>query len=254
MGKGNFIRRARAALVAAAVAVWVAPAVAGSDEIEYAARRYKMVQWVQMLALASSEETGVRAIDPKVLAAMAEVPRHEFVPEPLKHLAYHDTALPIGHDQSLSQPFIIALMAHLARVRETDVVFETGTGEGYLAAVLSRLAGRVFSVEFSEVLTGRAKATLARLGVGNVEVKAGDPFFGWPEMGPYDVIILKEAVREVPAPLLKQLKPGGRLVAPVGPLDGVQALTVIEKDDDRRAKERRVLPVRFMPLQGGERI
>jgi protein-L-isoaspartate(D-aspartate) O-methyltransferase len=254
MEEGRRFRLPLTAAAAAAVLAWADATAASTDEVKYAAQRFKMVQWVQLHAQVSGEETGVRVIDPKVLAAMSEVPRHEFVPEPLKHLAYHDTAIPIGHGQSLSQPFIIALMAHLARVGEGDVVFETGTGEGYMAAVLSRLAKTVYSVEYSEVLAEQAKTTLGRLGVGNVSVRAGDPFFGWPERGPFDVIILKEAVREVPAPLLRQLKPGGRLVAPVGPLDGVQALTLVEKVGNGPAKEKRVLPVRFMPLQGGERI
>lgn len=231
------------------------PAPAADDaEMSYAALRYQLVRWIEFHAVAAREQTGVKAIDPRVLRVMGEIPRHEFVPAPLRHLAYLDTPLPLGHGQSISQPFIIALMTHLARVGEDDVVFETGTGAGYQAAILARLARRVYSVEYVEPLAVAAAATLARLGYANVETRASDGYFGWSEMGPFDVILVKEAIHHVPRPLLGQLKPGGRMVIPVGPQEGVQQLTLIEKGLDGRLKETRVLPVKFAPLQGGERI
>ena len=251
--------RAFAALVLAAAVTWAGAGAgiatpAADEAIDYTAMRLGLVQRVARHASALAGETGIGALHPRVLGAMAEVPRHAFVPEPLRPVAYQDTALPFTHGQTISQPFMIALMIHLAEVDPGDVVFETGTGAGYPAALLAKLARRVYSVAFIAPLGERAAAILERLGYGNVAVRVGDGYNGWPERGPYDAIIVKAAVNHVPPPLAGQLKPGGRLVIPLGPPDGVQQLTVIEKDAAGRLRRTPVLPVRFLPMPGGERI
>jgi protein-L-isoaspartate(D-aspartate) O-methyltransferase len=162
--------------------------------------------------------------------------------------------LPIGQGQNIAQPYLVALMTHLARVEPGDLVFETGTGAGYHAAVLSLLAGKVVSVEVVAPLALRAAAKLKALGYDNIEVVASDGYYGAPAKGPFDAMIVKEAIDHLPPPLVAQLKPGGRLVLPLGPLDGPQYLTVIEKLPDGRTRATRIMPVRFTPLQGGERI
>jgi protein-L-isoaspartate(D-aspartate) O-methyltransferase len=203
---------------------------------------------------ATEKHTGVAALDPAVLRIIGEIPRHEFVPAPLRDLAYLDIPLPLGHEQNLPQPFLVALMTHLAAVERHHVVFETGTGAGYQAAVLARLAKRVYSVEVVRPLAAQAASRLKALKVKSVEIKAADGYYGWPEKGPFDAIIVKEAVHHIPPPLLNQLKRGGRMVIPVGPLDQAQMLKLVTKDKDGRLHQRNILPVRFAPLQGGERI
>jgi protein-L-isoaspartate(D-aspartate) O-methyltransferase len=218
------------------------------------AARDEMVRITEFEVMMLSGATGIEAIDPPILAAMRAVPRHEFLPGPLQPYAYRNHPLPIGHDQNIAAPLLIALMTQLAALKPGDVVFETGTGEGYHAAILARLAAKVYSVEVIEPLAEQATATLARLHFDNVFVQAADGYYGWPEHGPYDAIIIKEAIDHVPTPLLRQLKRGGRLVMPLGPADGPQNLTVITKDTDGGVHERHVMPVRFSPLQGGERL
>ena len=216
--------------------------------------RNRMVDQIAFYTNLSRNATGVDAIDKAILDVMREVPRHEFVPENLKPFAYLDTPLPVGHDQNIAQPFLVALMTHLVRIAPTDVVFETGTGAGYHAAILSKLAAKICSVETIRPLADTAAKRLERLGYRNVTVRSGDGFYGWRECGPYDVMIIKEAIHHVPAPLLNQLRAGGRMIAPIGPLDGTQHLTLIEKRQDGTIAERRLIPVKFSPLQGGERI
>lgn len=225
-----------------------------ADATAFAERRAEMLAVIAWHARATSELTGIRQIDPHVMAAMGTAPRHEFVPEEFRHLAYMDTPLPVDREQNIAQPFLVALMTHLAAIEAGDVVFETGTGAGYHAAVLSLLAARVVSVEVVSPLAARASETLAALGYGNIEVIASDGYYGAPGKGPFDAMIVKEAVDHVPPPLLAQLKPGGRLVLPLGPLEGPQFLTVIEKLPDGRSRGTRILPVTFTPLQGGQRI
>jgi protein-L-isoaspartate(D-aspartate) O-methyltransferase len=237
-----------------AAAVIAATAAAAADDFAPAELRSRLVQWLQYEARAVGSETGVTSFDQRVLDAMARVPRHEFVPAEFRPFAYLDVPLPLGHGQNISQPFIIALMTHLARIRPDDVVFETGTGAGYHAAILALLAKRVYSVEYVETFVAPAAALLDRLGYHNVEVHAADGYYGWRRAAPYDVIIVKEALHHLPAPLVSQLKPGGRMVIPLGPAEGEQFLTLIEKGDDGTLTETRIMTVRFSPLQGGERI
>lgn len=187
--------------------------------------------------------------DPRVLRAMMDVPRHDFVPAEYADLAYEDHPLPIEEGQTISQPYIVALMTQCLALREGEKVLEIGTGSGYQAAILARLTDRVFTIEIHEPLARRAAATLARLGLGNVEVRAGDGFFGWPEEAPFDAIIVTCAVPQVPPPLLEQLGEGGRLVVPLGDSRTYQTLTVIIKQDGK-PRVRQVLDVRFVPMTG----
>jgi protein-L-isoaspartate(D-aspartate) O-methyltransferase len=181
---------------------------------------------------------------------MRNVPRHEFVPKEERRAAYRNRPLPIGHGQTISQPFIVALMTDLLRLKADSRVLEVGTGSGYQAAVLAVLAGEVYSIEIVEALGLRASRTLKRLGFANVETKIGDGYAGWPEHAPYDGIIVTAAPDHVPPALVEQLKPGGRLVIPVGGLS--QDLIVIEKQPDGRTTSKEVIPVRFVPMTRGK--
>ncbi len=185
--------------------------------------------------------------DERVLAAMRAVPRHEFVPAEVRAESYADRPLPIGHGQTISQPFIVALMTEHLRPRPMDRVLEVGTGSGYQAAVLSGLVKEVFTIEIVEPLARRAAADLHRLGYTNVHVKAGDGHRGWPEHAPFDGVIVTCAPDRVPAPLVEQLKDGGRMAIPVGPDGGVQELYLLEKLGGE-VRRKAVLPVRFVPM------
>jgi len=218
------------------------------------AERIEMLRTIGAHTAIAADETGVAEIDPRIMEVMSTVPRHLFVPEALADFAYADMPLPVTDEQSIAQPYLVALMTHLARIGPDDNVFETGTGAGYHAAVLSGLARRVVSVEVLAPLALEAAARLKRLGYDNVEVIAADGYYGAPRYAPFDAMIIKEAVDHVPPVLLRQLKPGGRMVLPLGPRDGPQYLTVIEKTEEGKLRRTRVLPVRFTPLQGGERI
>ncbi|MER3514358.1 MAG: protein-L-isoaspartate O-methyltransferase [Chloroflexota bacterium] len=186
--------------------------------------------------------------DPLVLKVMSEVPRHLFVPEEVRDKAYRDSPLPIGHDQTISQPYIVALMTQALRLRGHEVVLEVGTGSGYQTAILSRLAKQVFSIEHHAELAERAGQILAQLGYHNVEVLAGDGSQGLPDQAPFDAILVAAAAPEVPWPLKAQLAEGGRLVIPIGGLHG-QVLTRVTRQDDHWSIEQ-LAPVMFVPLIG----
>jgi len=200
------------------------------------------------LAMVADQVAARGVMDPRVLDAMRAVPRHEFVPLTLRDDAYVDSPLPIGHGQTISQPYIVALMTELARPSPADRVLEVGTGSGYQAAVISRLVSRVFTVELVDPLAQSASAVLRRLGYANVTVRSGDGYLGWPEEAPFDIILVTAAPEEVPAALVAQLKPGGRLIVPVGRVWDVQDLQLIEKDAGGKVKARSVIPVRFVPM------
>jgi protein-L-isoaspartate(D-aspartate) O-methyltransferase len=193
--------------------------------------------------------TGRERLSPRVRAALARVPREEFVPPEEKRLAYLNTPLPIGYGQTISQPFIVAIMSELLDLAEDTVVLEVGTGSGYQAAVLAELARYVYTVETIPELAARARDLLARLGYRNVEVRAGDGYLGWPEQAPFKAIMVTAGASEIPPPLVEQLAPGGRMLIPVGSWPGGQTLDLVAKDAEGNVSHRDVLPVAFVPLR-----
>jgi len=194
---------------------------------------------------------GRDALSPRVMAAMAEVPRHAFVPEHEQAYAYANGPLPIGHGQTISQPYIVALMTDLLGCGATDRVLEIGTGSGYQAAILSQVVGRVYSVELIAALADEAAERLARLGYANVETRCGDGYEGWPEHAPYDGILVTAAAPAIPPALIVQLREGARLVIPVGPVYGPQELITVEKRPGDTLLTTDVLGVAFVPLVRG---
>jgi protein-L-isoaspartate(D-aspartate) O-methyltransferase len=230
--------------------LWLAPGLAA----DFADQRAQMVRLVQLETLMLSGQTGVAELDPRVLAALRQVPREAFVPEALRPYAYEPHPLPLGHQQNLAAPLLVALMTHLVAPKPDDVAFETGTGAGYHAAVLSLLTAKVYSVEVIEPLADQAARVLKDQGYDNVFVQASDGYYGWPAKAPFDVMVIKEAIDHLPAPLLQQLKRGGRMVIPLGPEQDVQMLTLVTKDGDGNVHQQGIMPVRFSPLQGGERL
>ena len=231
----------RSRLLLAALALMV-PTDIPADEGELQARRQAMARE------ATRGVAGTPRIGSEVRRVLAEVPRHRFVPEAVAPHAYENRPLPIGHGQTISQPFIVALMTQLLRPWEAARVLEIGTGSGYQAAVLSRLAREVYTIEIVEPLGVEARERLARLGYSNVQVRIGDGYAGWPEAAPFDAIMVTAGAEEVPQPLIDQLKPGGRMVIPVGPTHAVQELVVVEKNADGGTSRRTVIPVRFVPF------
>ena len=230
--------RSRLALALALLLGCLAPAAWLPAE-DFAQARRKMVE-------EQVRSRGVTA--PRVLAAMEAVPRHLFVPDGERARAYTDSPLPIGAGQTISQPYIVGLMTSLLDVQPGDRILEVGTGSGYQAAILSRLARQVYSVEILEHLANRARRTLEAVGYNNVEVRLGDGYQGWPEAAPFDGIIVTAAPPRIPEPLLRQLKTGGKLVIPVG--EGYQDLEVLTKRPDGGFDRAKVLPVRFVPMTG----
>ena len=181
---------------------------------------------------------------------MGKVERHRFVPADLAAFAYLNRPLPIGYGQTISQPFIVALMTDLMRVKAGDKVLEIGTGSGYQAAVLAEMASSVYSIEIIEPLGKQAGDRLKSLGYRNVQTRVGDGYYGWPEAAPFDAIMVTAAASHVPPPLIKQLKPGGRMVIPLGTQFMTQYLMLVEKQQDGSVTTRQMLPVRFVPLTG----
>jgi protein-L-isoaspartate(D-aspartate) O-methyltransferase len=214
----------------------------------FAARRAEMVAEIAAMARATGYETGRPVFGERVMAAMGRVQRHLLVPDSQVPYAYENRPLPIGHGQTISQPYIVALMTDLMDPKATDVVLEVGTGSGYQAAVLAELVAKVYTIEIVEPVGKRAAEGLAKLGYKNVLTRIGDGYNGWPEAAPFDSIMVTAAAPSIPQPLVDQLKSGGRLVIPVGGQWGVQELLVIEKKADGTTTTRRTIPVRFVPL------
>ena len=217
--------------------------VASGDDAAFGARRMAMVRAI--------EEAGVR--DSITLAAMGTVPRHEFVLARDSARAYDDEPLPIGQDQTISQPYIVAFMTQALRPRPGLKVLEVGTGSGYQAAVLAQTGCKVYTVEIIRALADSARARLVRLGYTSIEVRHGDGYQGWPEVAPFDAIMLTAAPEQIPQELVRQLAPGGRLVAPVGGQHQAQKLVLLEKDRSGRVRRTVLLPVWFVPMQRGLR-
>ena len=209
---------------------------AGND---FVSERQRMVQ-EQLMPRGIHEE--------RVLAAIAKVPREEFVPQEARAASYTDQPLPIGYGQTISQPFVVAFMTEQLQLKRDDRVLEIGTGSGYQAAILAELTAEVYTIEIIEPLAKNAEATLVRLGYKNVQVKAGDGYKGWPEHAPFDAVIVTCAPSHVPPPLVDQIKEGGRMIIPVGGL-GEQKLYLLEKKNGQ-LEQRAVLPVRFVPMAG----
>jgi len=210
----------------------------------YASRRDKMIE--QQI-----QKRGIQ--NPRVLEAMRDVNRHLFIPPEMKPQAYEDRPLPIHFDQTISQPYIVALMTELLDPQPNDIILEVGTGSGYQAAVLAKIVRHVYSIEIIEGLAKEAAERLKRLKYNNVIVRAGDGYQGWPEQAPFDGIIVTAAAPHIPPPLIQQLKPGGKMIIPVGATSAVQELLLIEKKKDGTITQKSVLPVRFVPLTRKEK-
>jgi protein-L-isoaspartate(D-aspartate) O-methyltransferase len=228
--------------------------LAPAAQADPAADRARMVTTIEAHAKQASIELGRHFIEPEILKVVGDVPRHEFVPDRVRGDAYADRPLPIGYGQTISQPFIVALMTDLLRVRQGDTVLEVGTGSGYQAAVLAHLARQVYTIEILPALADSAAVRLQRLGYGNVATRSGDGYYGWEEAEPFDGIIVTAAASQIPPPLIRQLKPGGRMVIPLGAPFALQHLVLVERNaDDGRVTTKQLLPVSFVPLTSGSR-
>ena len=215
------------------------------------AARERMVSVIRESVRNSAVHTGRSELSPKVMAAMGTVPREEFVLPGDRQRAYQNSPLPIEAGQTISQPLIVALMTDLLDPQADDIVLEVGTGSGYQAAVLSLLVKHVYTIEIHEILAEGAGLVLAELDYSNVTVRSGDGYAGWPEQAPFDGIIVTAAPETIPPALIRQLKPGGQLVIPVGPKYGYQELLLVEVDDAGKVSKRSLLPVHFVPLTRG---
>jgi protein-L-isoaspartate(D-aspartate) O-methyltransferase len=222
-----------------------------AGEPDWPDQRSDLVAEVEADVRRTARYLGRSRLDDRVLEAIGRVPRHELVPDDQRRHAYENRPLPIGYGQTISQPYIVAIMTDLIEPEAGDVVLEVGTGSGYQAAVLAEVAGTVCSLEIIPQLAARARRDLDRLGYGSVRSRKGDGYYGWPECGPFDGIVVTAGASHVPPPLIEQLKPGGRLVIPVGSRFLTQQLLLVEKDDRGGVTTRQVLPVRFVPLTGG---
>lgn len=222
----------------------------GADDA-FAAARAEMAAQIERVAKVAGPVAGRDRIAPAVLAVMGRVPRHRFVPPDLGDEAYADRPLPIGHGQTISQPYIVALMTDLIDVSPGQAVLEIGTGSGYQAAVLAAMGAKVYSVEIIPELAAQAEARLKRLGYA-VRVKVGDGNFGWPQLAPFDAILVTAAAKRIPLKLVEQLKPGGRMILPVGPDSWAEELVLVVKDAQGKVSKHSLMAVRFVPLVGGD--
>jgi protein-L-isoaspartate(D-aspartate) O-methyltransferase len=224
----------------------------GVEAQDFSAMRSRMVAEVDVMYAETRAETGLAAMSPAVWAALGRVERHRLVPEAQAARAYANHPLPIGSGQTISQPYIVAISTDLLQIDSSSVVLEVGTGSGYQAAVLAEIAARVYSIELLESLALTARKNLRQLDYANIEIKVGDGYAGWPEKAPFDAIVVTAAAPEVPPALVAQLKPGARMVIPVGASGEIQFLKVVQKRADGGHDERSVLPVRFVPLVPGK--
>ncbi len=223
---------------------------AASSADSWEVLRAQMIHAIESDVRDTASYIGVKTLDPRIMEAMAQVPRHDFVPAAERPRAYLNRPLPIGYGQTISQPYIVALMTHLLQPQPDHRVLEVGTGSGYQAAVLSQLVEQVYTIEIIEQLATPVSKRLDKLGYRNIETRLGDGFYGWPEAAPFDSIIVTAAGSQIPPPLLKQIRPGGRMAIPVGNLFSVQYLLLVEKALDGSITTRQILPVRFVPLTG----
>ncbi len=231
-------------LVLCSVAGWA------RAEDAFESRRRQMVRAIEADVAYTSREIGRKRLDPGVMRVMGRVPRHEFVPVRGRRFAYENRPLPIGYGQTISQPYIVALMTDLLDLERGDKVLEVGTGSGYQAAVLAELGTRVYTIEIIPELGESATARLERLGYENVSTRVGDGYYGWEEAAPFDGILVAAAASHVPPPLVEQLKPGAKMIIPVGGPFTVQHLMLVSKLKGGGVQTRQVLPVAFVPLTG----
>ena len=220
-----------------------------ADEADYALARADMVDVVEFYATLA-RDTGEEPLDEDVMASLGSVERHQFVPARQQPFAYENRPLPIGHGQTISQPYIVALMTDLIKLDSDDVVLEIGTGSGYQAAILAKLVKHVYGIEIIEALADESAARLKRLGYDNVTTTLADGYYGWEAHAPFDAIIVTAAASHVPPPLVQQLAPGGRMIIPIGGRSMTQQLLLLEKTDDDEVITRQVAAVRFVPLTG----
>lgn len=235
-------------LLSLGTGLWLGTACAQSD---YDSARQALIGELRRDSERAAEY-GAPPLSERTLAALGQVPRHEFVPEDQKRHAYENRPLPIGADQTISQPYIVALMTDLAQVTKADTVLEIGTGSGYQAAVLAGLAEHVYTIEIVAALGERAAETLTRLGYDNITARIGDGYAGWPDRAPFDAILVTAAPEEIPQPLIDQLAVGGRMVVPVGAENAAQILRVLTKQEQGELLVEDVIPVRFVPLTRDE--
>lgn len=224
--------------------------LASSMEDHYMQRRQQMVQLIEQDVRQTSQYLDTEILEPKVIKAIGTVPRHKFVSPGYLDEAYHNNPLPIGYGQTISQPYIVAIMTDLLKLTESDIVLEIGTGSGYQAAVLSELVQQVYSIEIIEPLGEQAQQRFKELGYKNITTKIADGYYGWEEHAPFDAIIVTAAASHIPHALIEQLKPGGKMMIPVGSNFMTQQLLLISKTSDGQLQTRQVLPVRFVPLTG----
>jgi protein-L-isoaspartate(D-aspartate) O-methyltransferase len=229
----------------------IAAPLSHAREPDYARERARMIDTIVEHVRETSDYLGRETLDPKVIKAMSTVPRQEFVPEKLRDHAYENRPLPIGHGQTISQPYIVAIMTDLLELEPDDQVLEIGTGSGYQAAILASLVDNVYTIEIIEPLGESARRRLQRLGFDEVDVRIGDGYYGWPEHAPYDAIVVTAAASHIPPPLIRQLKAGGRMVIPVGGHFMTQQLLLVTKSEEGQVRTRQLLPVAFVPLTGG---
>jgi protein-L-isoaspartate(D-aspartate) O-methyltransferase len=217
----------------------------------YAAARQELIRAIAADVRDTSQYLNKRELDERVLRAMEKLPRHEFVLSGDRAAAYENRPLPIGHGQTISQPYIVAVMTDLVEPTPTCRALEVGTGSGYQAAILAELCDEVYTIEIVDELGTTARDRLARLGYRNVTVRVGDGYYGWQQHAPFDVIVVTAVASHVPPSLLRQMKPGGRMILPVGTRFTAQQLILVQKHGDGRITTRQILPVQFVPLTGG---
>ncbi len=217
---------------------------------DYQQQRDQLVEQIKSNVQISSDFLKKDQLDDRVLDAISKVPRQEFVPEKQRRWAYKNRPLPIGYGQTISQPAVVAIMTDLLQLQQTDQVLEIGTGSGYQAAVLAELVDKVYSIEIVPELAERAAGDLKRTAYDNVILRHGDGYYGWKDAAPFDAVIVTAAASHIPPPLIKQLKPGGRMIIPVGGRFMVQHLILVTKDEAGKVITRQILPVKFVPLTG----
>lgn len=242
----------RLAISVMSILLWgqVTPMIAADADDPYRVQRLGMIREIQEDLGATSERLDRKALSPCVLEAMTNTPRHEFVPELLRRYAYENRPLPVGQGQTISQPYIVAIMTELLETDRESVVLEVGTATGYQAAVLAHCVKEVYTIEIIPELAEEARERLKRLGYRNIEVRVGDGYYGWKEHAPFDGILVTAAAPHIPPLLVEQLKPGGRMIIPVGQPRTTQSLMLVEKKKDGEVTTRQLLPVVFVPLTG----